>query len=146
MYIIRKFQPTDMFSIIKLASDTLTEQYNPTIFNYFYETYPNGIIIAEKAHKIIGFIIGVKIKEDYGKIIMLTILEKHRRKKIGSLLLNQLMKEFKKDKIKNVDLEVRKKNKKAIKFYSKHDFEIIDKKTHYYQNGSSAYIMKKKIF
>ncbi|UCH71422.1 MAG: hypothetical protein JSW62_03215, partial [Thermoplasmatales archaeon] len=60
MFTIRKFQPNDMFSTIKLASETLTEHYNPSLFNYFYEIFPNGFIVAEKNRKIIGFIIGVK--------------------------------------------------------------------------------------
>ena len=53
---VRLFKPTDMFSVIKLASETLPERYNPSLFNYFYETFSHGFIIAERAHKIIGFI------------------------------------------------------------------------------------------
>jgi len=56
---IRKFQPNDMFPVIKLASETLTENYNPSLFNYFYETFPEGFLVAEKFHKIVGFILGV---------------------------------------------------------------------------------------
>ena len=56
MFTIREFHPTDMFSVIKLASDTLPERYNPSLFTYFYETFPKGFLIAETGLKIIGFL------------------------------------------------------------------------------------------
>ncbi len=91
---IRIFKPTDMFSVIKLASDTLTERYNPSLFNYFYETFPKGFIVAEIAHKIIGFLIGVKINQEKAKILMLSVSENYRKQNIGSELLMRFLKEM----------------------------------------------------
>jgi len=143
--IIRTFDPKDMFSVIKLASETLTERYNPSIFNYFYETYSKGFIVAENAHKIIGFIIGVKLKKDLAKILMLSVKELFRKKNIGSSLLLNFIDEISKENIKNIELEVRCKNKKAINFYKKNGFEIINKIKDFYQDGSNAYTMKKSL-
>jgi len=92
VFIIRKFKPTDMFKVIKLSSETLTEQYNPSLFNFFYESYPKGFIVAEKAHRIIGFIIGVKTTHISSRILMLSVSELYRRQNIGSLLLNEFLK------------------------------------------------------
>jgi ribosomal-protein-alanine acetyltransferase len=142
MFTIRYFQPTDMFSVIKLASTTLTEQYNPSLFTYFYETFPKGFIIAEKAHKIIGFIIGIKINPKTAKILMLSISKSYRKQKIGSNLLYQLLKEITKEKIKYIELEVRTDNEKAIKFYQKHGFKITEKLEKFYQNKDDAYNMR----
>ena len=145
VHIIRKFEPTDMFSVIKLASDTLPERYNPSLFTYFYETYSRGFIVAESAHKIIGFIIGVKINQNLAKILMISVSEQHRKKNIGISLLNKLLLELKKEKISTIQLEVRTDNQKAIKFYKKNGFEIKEKITCFYQNGENAYTMQKKI-
>jgi ribosomal-protein-alanine N-acetyltransferase len=139
---IRQFQPKDMFAVLKLASDTLTEQYNPSLFIYFYETYPEGFIIAEKNQKIIGFIIGVKISPQNTKILMLAVTETQQRQKIGTALLNQFLNKIIKDNIKNIELEVRTDNKRAIKFYEKHNFKITKEISHFYQNGENAYTMK----
>ena len=106
-----------MFSVIKLTSDTLPERYNPSLFNFFYETYPGGFIVAEKDHKIIGFIIGVQMNPEKGKILMLSVPEKYRRQGIGSELLKEYLKKISNEKVKIVELEVRIDNKKAIKFY-----------------------------
>ena len=141
---IRTFQPTDMFSVIKLANKSLTEQYNPSLFNYFYETFPQGFIVAEQHHKIIGFIVGVKITQDTTRILMLAVSEKYRRKKIGSMLLNKFFEKTLEEHIKQISLEVRVDNEKAIKFYQKHGFDIKDKIQKFYQNGEDAYLMKKK--
>lgn len=134
-----------MFPVIKLASETLTENYNPSIFNYFYETFPQGFIVAEKHHKIIGFIVGLPLNNQTAKILMLSILESQRRQNIGSELLKQFIIEIVLNNIKNIELEVRIDNNKAIKFYQKHGFKIIDKINKFYQNQEDAYTMRKTI-
>lgn len=133
-----------MFAVIKLANENLTEKYSPSIFNFFYESFPEGFIIAEKNHKINGFIIGVKNKEDIVRILMLAVNKENRRKKIGSLLLNRLIQNILEEPISRIELEVRIDNQEAIKFYQKHGFEIIDEIKNFYQNGESAYTMTKK--
>jgi len=143
--IIRKFKPTDMFSVIKLASETLTEQYNPSLFNFFYESYPKGFIVAEKAHKIIGFIIGVKTTAYSSRILMLSVSETNRRQKIGSSLLIEFLKIMLNEKVKYIELEVRTDNKKAKNFYLKHGFIIKGKIKEFYQDGKSAYTMIKDL-
>ena len=142
MLTIRQFQPRDTFKVIKLAYITLTEQYNPTLFSYFYETYPQGFIVAEENHKIIGFLIGIKLKINKAKILMISVEPIYQRQKIGEKLLNEFIKITIKEKIKTIELEVRIDNKKAIKFYEKNGFKIIEKINKFYQNGKSAYTMR----
>lgn len=145
MITIRKFRPTEMFSVIKIASETLTERYNPSLFNYFYETFPEGFIVAEKNHKIIGFLIGVKINTEYAKILMLAVLKPYRKQKIGSELLNHFLKVIYKLNIKKVELEVRIHNKTAINFYQKNGFKITEIQKRFYQSGETAYTMTREI-
>jgi len=134
-----------MFPTIKLASETLPERYNPSLFNYFYETFPQGFRVAEKFHKIVGFIVGVKTTPDTARILMLAVAKQHRRYGVGQSLLNQFLKELTLQNMKQIELEVRIDNKQAIKFYQKHGFDIIDAITNFYQNGEDAYLMKRAI-
>jgi ribosomal-protein-alanine N-acetyltransferase len=138
---IRKFLPTDMFSVIKLASETLTERYNPSLFNYFYETNPEGFIVAEKNHKIIGFLIGVKINFEYAKILMLAVSKPNRKQSIGSELLRHFIKKSIENNIQKIELEVRTTNKSAILFYQKNGFKITEIQKRFYQTGDDAYTM-----
>jgi len=134
-----------MFSVLKLASDNLPERYNPSLFNYFYETNNESFIVAEIGHKVIGFMVGVKIDDENANILMLSVSKQYQRKKIGSMILSEFLKLAKVGGIKTLELEVRVDNKKAIKFYEKHGFKIINKILDFYQNGESAYTMKKQI-
>ena len=145
MFTIRPFQPTDMFSIVKIASTTLTEQYNPILFNYFYESFPEGFIIAEKHHKIIGFIAGLKTNPISARISMISVIEKERKQNIGKALLESFINSMQIIGIKKLELEVNTKNKQAVVFYKKHKFKITEKVLAFYQNGDDAYIMKRNI-
>ncbi|MEF8848391.1 MAG: ribosomal protein S18-alanine N-acetyltransferase [Candidatus Thermoplasmatota archaeon] len=145
MLSIRNFTSTDMFSVIKIASRNLSETYRPGIFNYFYESFSNGFLVAELDHKIIGFIIGTPINLDLAKILMLAVNRGYRHKKIGSKLVEKLLKIIINEGISKVELEVRKDNKRAINFYLKHDFKIVGQIKGLYQNGKDAYLMKKNL-
>jgi ribosomal-protein-alanine N-acetyltransferase len=142
---LRKFHPTEMFSVIKLASETLTERYNPSLFNYFYETFPEGFIIAEKNHKIIGFLIGVRINNENAKILMLGVSKQYRNKKIGSELLKKFVGIISEINIKKIELEVRTNNRTAIKFYQNNGFKITEIQKRFYQSGENAYTMTRII-
>jgi ribosomal-protein-alanine N-acetyltransferase len=143
--LVREFKPNDMFSVIKLASETLTERYNPSLFNYFYETFPEGFIVAEKNHKIIGFLIGVKMDFELAKILMLAVSKPYRKQKIGSELLNQFINKIHIENMKRIELEVRTNNNTAIEFYQKNGFKIKEKIKEFYQSGENAYTMLKEI-
>jgi ribosomal protein S18 acetylase RimI-like enzyme len=131
-----------MFSVIKLSFETLTERYNPSLFNYFYEIFPEGFWVCEKNHKIVGFIVGVKTNSEIARILILAVLKEYRRQGIGNILLKNFLREVAIENIKHVELEVETKNKSAIEFYMENGFEIIDILIKFYQNGKDAYAMR----
>ena len=139
---IRQVQPQDIFAVIKIAHESLPEQYSPIIFNTFYESFPQGFLIAEKNHKIIGFIVGIKTHTDTAKILMLSVNKKHRRRKIGSSLISHFIQIVISQNINIINLEVRTNNTIAIAFYKKHGFDIQEKISGFYQNGEDAYSMR----
>lgn len=144
MIIVRQFKPTDTFSVIKLASDTLPERYNPSLFSYFYEAHPETFIIAELNHKIIGFLVGIPLNNTL-KILMIAVSTKNRKQKIGTNLIKQIINEAKNKNIKKIELEVKTDNKTATEFYKNQGFKITNKITKFYQNGENAYTMEKEI-
>ena len=142
MLTIRRVQPQDIFSVIKIAHESLPERYQPNIFNTFYESFPQGFLIALKHHKIVGFLIGVKTHDTIAKILMLSVNESHRKQGIGSALLINFLQEMLLQNIRLVNLEVRTNNKIAITFYKKHGFDIQETITGFYQNGEDAHSMR----
>jgi len=87
-------------------------------------------MVAEVRGKLAGCGFG-RIKEDdswsinthIGHIGLLFVEKEHRGKGIGKLIVNELIKWFKKKKIKDVRLQVYAKNVNAIKAYKKLGFE-----------------------
>lgn len=143
--IIRTFEPNDMFSVVKLASETLTEHYQPPLFNFLYETFPDGFIVAEKHHQLVGFIAGFQTSKTTGRISMLTIRKNERRQGIASALLSEFLTRMKEHHIRQIELEVSTPNQAAVEFYKKHGFIVKEKVISFYQNGDDAYIMKREL-
>lgn len=141
---IQQFKVDQMYEVLKLASKVLSEQYNPSLFTYFYESCPWGFWTAQYYQRLVGFIIGVPFSETFGKILMIGVSPSMRNKGVGSQLLQRLLNEFEKKQITTIELEVAVSNLAAIKFYKKHHFFIVGQFTSFYQNGEDAYIMRLK--
>ena len=141
MLTIRYVQPQDLFSVIKIAHESLPERYNPVLFNTFYESFPQGFLIAEIHHKIVGFLVGIKTHDTHAKILMLSVNKNHRKQGIGSALITKFLQRMLLLNIDLVDLEVRTNNKIAIAFYRKHRFDIQETIAGFYQDGEDAYNM-----
>ena len=145
MYIIRHFQAKDTFPVIHLASNVLTEHYDPSLFSYLYETNPWGFFVCEFQGKIIGFAIGIQFQEKTGRVLMIGVEKVFRRKGIAKSLLQQLHIEFQQKDFTKIELEVKTTNYGAIQFYQKHQYKIVEKVHHFYQNGEDAYIMELQV-
>ena len=142
---IRQVQPQDIFSVVKIAHETLPEQYSPNLFNTFFETFPKGFLIAQKYQKIVGFLVGIKIDESIAKILMLAVSKNYTQKGIGSALIKNFIIKMQSSNIKIINLEVRTNNKNAIDFYKKHGFEIKEKIKRFYQYKEDAFIMRRTL-
>jgi ribosomal-protein-alanine N-acetyltransferase len=142
---IRRVQPNDIFPVIALAYDTLPERYNPSIFNQFYESFPEGFLVALYNHTLIGFLIGIKTTTNTARILMLSVHNNNRKQGIGSALLTQFLSEMKNDQVTQVDLEVRTSNQGALEFYKKQGFNLQETLRQFYQNGEDAYSMSKEL-
>jgi ribosomal-protein-alanine acetyltransferase len=143
--IIRCVEPNDIFPVIALAFETLPEPYNPSIFTQFYESYPEGFLVALNFDTIIGFLIGIKTTPNTARILMLAVKDAYRKKGIGSALLSRFLKEMKHQNITGVELEVRTSNQGALKFYQNQGFLLQGTLQQFYQNGENAYSMRKEL-
>lgn len=142
MFHLQQFKPEDMFNVLKLASNVLSEHYNPTLFSYFYESCPWGFWTAHAHQKLAGFIIGIPFSDDYAKILMIGVLPSLQKKGLGSMLLQQLLTELTTRNISTIELDVAVNNNKAICFYQKHNFYIVERLPCFYQNGEDAFVMR----
>lgn len=97
--------------------------------------YSSVSLIALSSDAIIGFIIGSMYFERnslMGHVFTIDVLPDHRRKRVGTLLLQELEKLFKAKGAHACTLEVREDNIAAIGLYRKLGYKTISKLRNYY--------------
>ncbi len=101
-------------------------------------------LVAYLDDKVVGFaclweppfeihINNIAVKKDY------------RNQKIGTFILEELIKIAKEKNKEEMTLEVNVNNIYAIKLYKKYNFEVVGTRKKYYNNTDDAFIMTKKI-
>lgn len=97
-------------------------------------------IVAKQGNNIIGFA-GILTIIDEANIMNIVTKKDKRKLKVGSLLLENLIKISKQKNLKSITLEVNEHNIPAIKLYEKFNFIKIGIRKRYYNNTDSAIIM-----
>ena len=93
--------------------------------------------------KIVGFINYLLIY-DRMEIVNFNVLEFFQDKHIGSSLLEKIIEIAKNNELKNITLEVRSDNVKAIYLYKKYDFKEVAIRKNYY-NDTDGILMEKEL-
>ena len=143
MYIFRYFQEMDLASVMRLVLDTLNEFYESSLYLTLHNVWKEGFIVAESGGEVVGFILGVTSAPKEARILILTVLEEHRKKGIGGTLLKTFIKECYAKNLNIINLEVKVENEDAIRFYNRHGFTIIKTLADYYAEGKNAYHMQR---
>ncbi|MBD6955218.1 MAG: GNAT family N-acetyltransferase [Thermoplasmata archaeon] len=142
---IRRIRQDEIPKVIRIATETLTENYSIDIFYSIYNSWPDGFIVAEYRNEIVGFIASSRQSVYEARILMFSVVNHLQNRGIGTLLLRRFEEICRYHGIKAIRLEVRISNKNAIIFYEKNGFIIINMVNNYYSNGESAYIMWKML-
>lgn len=101
------------------------------------------LIKKHDKQKLLGFIIIIQDDLDRLNIINFLINKKYQNKGFGSYLLTKTLEIVKKiNGIKKIVLNVKTKNRAAIKLYEEFNFRIIREIENYYRNQENAYLME----
>ena len=131
-----------LYKYYKAIEDDYEKKWKKKDFYSFISNQYNIFILSQPDP--VGFI-KARIMTDEIEIISLLIDKNFRKKGIGKNLINKILRIAKKNKIKQIFLEVSVENKIAINLYKKFNFDKIgERKKYYNQNGRSidAYIMR----
>ena len=99
--------------------------------------------IYEEKSNIIGVVNYYDLYERF-ELSYIEVKEEYRNKKIGSLLIENLIKIAEEKKVKNITLEVNINNEYAIKLYNKYGFNVVAIRKGYY-DGVDGYLMERKM-
>lgn len=142
---IRPVSANDIYAVIHLAYDLLPERYTNGVFTTFYETFPDGFLVAIEDGKVVGFCVGIISGEGQARILMLAIDPLYQRRRIASGLVTTLLATLKHHRIHTVALEVMTTNRQAILFYQSCGFAIAERIKRFYVTGADAFVMTKHL-
>jgi ribosomal-protein-alanine N-acetyltransferase len=136
---IRPFSFSDLDSILKIENQSFPKSpYDRATFVNLHYLYPETFLVYVDIddgpkENILGYII---FSRD-GHIISIAVHPRHRKKGIGTQLLQRAIKT---PHLKKVWAEVRRSNRVAQAFYSKMGFQIIGTIPNYYGNEDALII------
>jgi ribosomal protein S18 acetylase RimI-like enzyme len=138
---VRHYRHADLADVCQLASDSLRERYDPSLFYQLVPYWPEGLIVVEDMGRIIGFVFGVMSGPQEARILMLAIDRIFRGRGLGTLLTREFFRECGKRGVRRVTLEVRVSNVGAMHFYQRLGFLNIRRASHYYSDGEDGLFM-----
>ena len=111
--------------------------------NYLKDNPFTKWYIYELNNEIVGFI-NIDIIYEKAEIEYIYVVEKWRKNKIATKLLEKAEKDLINKRVSTITLEVNVNNFSAIKFYEKNKNKKINIRKHYYGNDD-AYLMLKEL-
>ena len=149
--ILRRCELSDIIPVMEINLRTLPEHYSDYFYESLLEELPEAFIVAEISGKIVGYIM-CKIEHGFsnfkklgfvkkGHVVSVAVIDEHRRKGFGSVLVNEAVKGVKTIQGSELYLEVRCSNNDAVRLYEKLGFSIIQRLKAYYRDGEDAYVM-----
>jgi len=149
--ILRRCELSDIIPVIEINLRTLPEHYSDYFYESLLEELPEAFIVAEISGKMVGYIM-CKIEHGFsnfkklgfvkkGHVVSVAVIDEHRRKGYGSVLVDEAVKGVKTIQGSELYLEVRCSNNDAVRLYEKLGFSIIQRLKAYYRDGEDAYVM-----
>ena len=149
--ILRRCELGDIIPVMEINLRTLPEHYSDYFYESLLEELPEAFIVAELSGKIIGYIM-CKMEHGFsnfkklgfvkkGHVVSIAVIDNHRRKGFGSVLVDEAIKGVKIRQCSELYLEVRCSNNDAVRLYEKLGFSIIHRLKAYYRDGEDAYVM-----
>jgi len=149
--ILRRCELGDIIPVMEINLRTLPEHYSDYFYESLLEELPEAFVVAEISGKIMGYIM-CKMEHGFsnfkklgfvkkGHIVSIAVIDEHRRKGFGSVLVDEAVKGVKTIQGSELYLEVRCSNNDAVKLYEKLGFSIIQRLKAYYRDGEDAYVM-----
>jgi ribosomal-protein-alanine N-acetyltransferase len=154
-YSMRKAREEDIDGVIYINSEALPEHYTLSFYNSILTTNPDTFLVIDYNGGIVAYHMGrieygfsLKGKQLFikkGHVISIAVLEAHRKKGLGSVLMQKALDQFRKKGCEISFLEVRTSNENAINIYKKNGYNIAERIKGYYNDGEDAYVMEKKL-
>lgn len=143
--IMRNFTPRDVLVVKEITEQSLGEDYPLSLFLDIHGWWPEGFVVAEMDGEVVGFIAGITSAPRQARVLMLAVREGFRGRGIGTALMSEFTRRCLARGIRSMELEVRKSNLQAIRFYNRLGFSIQYILPRFYTDGEDGYKMWKSL-
>lgn len=138
---LRHFQNRDLAEVWHVASESLRERYDPTIFTQLVPFWPDGLLVIEDLGRVVAFVFGVMSGVQQARVLMLAVDRNYRGAGLGTLLTQEFFRECAKKGLRQVSLEVRASNAGAQRFYQRLGFFTVRRVPRYYSDGEDGILL-----
>lgn len=142
---VRPFVPNDLPSVTAVVNESLRENYPMSLYLDIHRWWREGFLVAEDGGRVVGFLAAVVSAPQQGRILMLAVLQAWRRKGVGGALMDVFVKECAMRGMRSLELEVRKSNTDAIRFYTRYGFQITNVLPRFYTDGEDGFKMRRHL-
>lgn len=141
---LRPYRPTDLETLYQIDQACFPKgiAYGHTEMRIYLHSPGAHCLLADVAGITAGFILTERSRR-LAHIITLDVLERHRRQKIGSLLLAASEQDAASHGATRIVLETATNNQAAIAFWHKHGYREFGTAENYYGRGLDAFQMEK---
>lgn len=146
-YDLRPMTDKDMAMVLEIENACFVNPYEEKDFLYelhgnkFSNVWVLEISNAQLGLKYVCGFVDWWITFDTGTICQIAVHPDIQHEGLGSMMMEEVLKEAKIKRVRSLTLEVRKSNEKAINFYKKFGFKISHIKEGYYVDGEDALYM-----
>ena len=145
-FTVRPMKESDLNVVMYLENTCFVAPWGLKDVKYELNDNPvsNLWVIESDLTGIVGFV-DYWITFDSATVCQICINPVYQRKGLGSILIEEMIKDCRTENVRNITLEVRDHNVAAIKLYEKHGFKKTIVKEGYYTNGDNALYMIKEL-
>lgn len=145
---LRLVAKRDLKEVLKIERQSFPNPFSRDFFELLVVNCSNWFIVAtngleknQEQPEILGYAVANILQWEQGQIghiLSIAVKPEHRRKKIGTILMKDLIQRLRSDKCVQVRLEVRTTNRAALEMYRKLGFHEVDLVPNYYIEGGDA--------
>jgi len=145
--VVEPFGPDDLVAVLKLVQRSLGEEIPYAFFLQMSALKPEYSLVARDpaSRAILGFIVGTKQAGFEGRVLVFAVAPEAQGRGVGHALLGRLQTSMAIQDVRQVHLEVRADNHRAIEFYRQHGFHVLGLQERAYKDGGDACLMMKPI-
>ncbi|MGH9353718.1 MAG: GNAT family N-acetyltransferase [Terriglobia bacterium] len=147
--LLRDYKPADLNTLHAIDTACFPPGISYTLeeLRAFITHQKSKTWVAEEGEKIAGFLVAHKAaaKVAEAHIVTLDVAEEARRRGVGTLLMDAAEEWARARGCKCISLETAEDNRAAQAFYQKRGYEKTEMIENYYENGTSAWVMAKRV-